>query len=164
MVAAASWLIPWLGALIALAALFLAQLPALLFNWPDSFVPFIAATCFTAAVFLTLEIGVEPRLFNRRRYNSLLVVVAVIALAETFGMLGLLLGPMAAVVVQATLEHIERQRVAAPLPADMDALQARMIELKSDAASRPDLPREWMSIIDRLDALVARARQADADA
>ena len=44
----------------------------------------------------------EPRLFNRRRYNSLFIVLAVIALAETFGILGLLLGPMVAVAIQAT--------------------------------------------------------------
>ena len=101
-------------------------------------------------------------MFNRRRYNSLFIVLAVIALAETFGILGLLLGPMVAVAIQATLEHVERERVAVRRPAtDLAALDARIAELRASTASGEDIPREWMSIVDRLEALIARARELD---
>ena len=83
----------------------------------------------------------EPRLFNRRRYNSLFIVLAVIGLAETFGILGLLLGPMLAVAIQATLEHLERERVAAGRSAtDLAGLDARVAELRASAASREERP------------------------
>ncbi len=158
-VAALSWLLPWLGAIIALATLTVAELPALILNWPGSLFSVVMAALFTVLVFVILETVVEPRLFNRRRYNSLFIVLAVIALAETFGILGLLLGPMVAVAVQATLEHIERERVAARRPAtDLTALEARVADLRASASSE-DVPREWMSIVDRLEALIARARE-----
>ena len=86
-------------------------------------------------------------------------MLAVIALAETFGILGLLLGPMVAVAVQASLEHVERQRVAARRPAaDLAALDARIAELRASTAS-DEAPREWKNIVDRLGTLVARARE-----
>ena len=114
LIAALAWMVPWLGAVIALTALALAELPALVLDWPGSPYAVAAAAALTVLVFTLLESAVEPRLFNRRRYNSLFIVLAVIALAESFGILGLLLGPMAAVAIQAAVEHIERQRVAGP--------------------------------------------------
>ena len=139
MIAALCWLLPWLGAVIALMALALADLPALVLNWPNSLIPLAMAALFTVLVFAILETCVEPRLFNRRRYNSLFIVLAVIALAETFGILGLLLGPMVAVAIQAALEHLERERIAAQRPAaDLAGLEARIAELRSRAAFRED--------------------------
>ncbi len=159
-IAALSWLLPWLGSIIALMALALVELPELILNWPDSLFSVALAALFTLLVFVILETKVEPRLFNRRRYNSLVIVLAVIALAETFGILGLLLGPMVAVAVQATLEHIERERVAARRPAtDLTALEARVADLRASAATNEAVPREWMSIVERLEALIARARE-----
>ena len=112
-VAALSWLVPWLGTIIALTALAVVELPALVLKWPGSLLSVAAAASFTVLVFVILESGVEPRLFNRRRYNSLFIVLAVIALAKTFGILGSLLGPMAAVTIQAALEHAEASESAA---------------------------------------------------
>jgi len=158
LVAALSWLVPWLGVIIALMALAVAELPVLVLGWPGSLFPVAAAALFTVAVFMILEFGVEPRLFNRRRYNSLFIVLAVMALAETFGILGLLLGPLAAVAVQAAVEHIEREQVAARVPAIvLAALEDRIADVRA-WASGDEFPREWMSIVDRLGALVAEAR------
>ena len=89
-------------------ALALADLPALVLDWPNALIPLAMAALFTILVFAILETCLEPRLFNRRRYNSLFIVLAVIALAETCGILGLLLGPMVAVATQAALEHLKR--------------------------------------------------------
>lgn len=159
-VAALSWLLPWIGAIIALTTFAVGELPALIVEWPGSLLSVALGALFTALVFMILELGVEPRLFNRRRYNSLFIVLAVIAMAETFGILGLVLGPMVAVAIQATLEHVERERVAARRPAtDLAALDSRIVEWRSSAAARDDVPREWMSIACRLGALVVRARE-----
>jgi putative permease len=163
-VAALSWLLPWLGAIIALASLLTAELPALVLDWPGSLFSVALAASFTILVFVVLEMGLEPRLFNRRRYNSLFIVLAVIALAETFGILGLLLGPMLAVATQATVEYVEREWAAAQRPAnDLAGLDARIMELRTNAAAGQETPREWMSIFDRLEALVARARETTSE-
>ena len=95
-----SWLIPWFGVVITLLAMAIAELPALVLGWPGTALPVIAAAVYTVGVFATLEFAVEPRLFNRRRYNSLLIVVAAMALGKILGVLGLLLGPMLAVAIQ----------------------------------------------------------------
>jgi putative permease len=161
LVAALSWLVPWLGVIIALFALAVGELPHLILDWPASLLSLPAAALFTVAVFLLLEVVVEPRLFKRRRYNSLFIVLAVMALAETFGILGLLLGPMLAVTIQAAVEHMEREQVAARMPAaDFDALEDRIASARALAASADELPREWTSILNRLDVLVSQARLA----
>jgi predicted PurR-regulated permease PerM len=163
-VACLSWLVPWLGAIIALMALVVVELPALILKWPGSLLSVTASALFTVLVFVILESGLEPRLFNRRRYNSLFTVLAAIALAKTFGVLGLLLGPMAAVTIQAAMEHCERDRVAARRPAsDLAALEARTTELRAGAAAGPGFPQEWTSILDRLAALIVEARAMAGD-
>lgn len=159
LVAALSWLVPWLGAIITLAALAIVELPALVLDWPGSLLPVSAAALLTVLVFAMLEFAVEPRLFNRRRYNSLLIVLAVMALAQTFGIMGLLLGPVAAVAIQVAVEHAEREQIVARNPPpDWAALEGRIAETRVLAASSEEIPREWMSILDRLAALLANVR------
>ena len=97
-------------------------------------------------------------MFNRQRYNSLFIVLAVMALAQTFGILGLLLGPMVAVAIQAAVEHVEREQIAARRPTtDLPALAGRLADLRSNAAADDGIPQEWTSIVDRLAALIAEA-------
>ena len=160
LVVALCWLLPWLGAILALTAVLLGELPALVLDWRGSLISVGAAAALTVVVFVILESVVEPRLFNRRRYNSLFIVLAVMALAETLGILGLLLGPMVAVAVQAIVEHIHREQLAAQRQApDLAALDARIADLRAKAASGDEFPREWLSIVDRLATLIAQARE-----
>jgi predicted PurR-regulated permease PerM len=91
----ASWggivrLIPWFGALIAV-------LPALFLGIGISSTIGILATIYTVGVLLTLKLIIEPRFFPRHKYSSLLIVLFVIALAEMFGFLGVILAPPLAV-------------------------------------------------------------------
>ena len=158
LVAALSWLVPWLGAIIALLALAVAELPLLVLGWPASLFSIVTAALFTVVVFVLLESVVEPRMFNRQRYNSLFIVLAVMALAQTFGILGLLLGPMVAVAIQAAVEHVEREQITARRPTtDLPALAGRLADLRSNAAADDGIPQEWTSIVDRLAALIAEA-------
>ncbi len=160
-IAAFCWLLPWLGAAIALVALALADLPALVLDWPDALIPLAMAALFTILVFAILETCLEPRLFNRRRYNSLFIVLAVIALAETCGILGLLLGPMVAVATQAALEHLERAGRRAASRCRFGGSGGAHRGIASRAEFREDPPREWMSLVERLEALIARAQEID---
>jgi putative permease len=153
LVAAISWLVPWLGVLIALCVLGVCELPVLVLEWPRSLLPVGAAACFTMIVFAVLEFLVEPRLFNRRRYNSLFIVLAVMALAQTCGVMGLLLGPIAAVAIQASVEHFERQRLAAEPLSDLSDLAGRLADIRANTPA--EVPREWLSLLDRLSYLVA---------
>jgi hypothetical protein len=121
-----------------------------------------AAGVYTLAVLLVLEFAIEPRLFNRRRYNALLMIVAVVALADSFGVFGLLLGPPLAVAVQVLAESLMRQRIAvnsaAPAPA-AQTLEDRMGELNARLRSWDSPPQELTSLVARLEDLAAQSRE-----
>ncbi len=86
-------LIPWFGALIAV-------LPLVFIGIGSSFTLSLLATAYTVTVLLFLKLVIEPRFFHRYRYSSLLIILFVIALAEAFGFIGVVLAPPLAVAVQ----------------------------------------------------------------
>ena len=92
-------LIPWFGALIAV-------LPALFIGIGISSTVGILATIYTIGILLTLKLVIEPRFFSRHKYSSLLIVLFVIALAETFGFIGVVLAPPLAVAIQILFQHL----------------------------------------------------------
>jgi predicted PurR-regulated permease PerM len=92
-------LIPWFGALIAV-------LPALFIGIGISSLVGILATFYTVGILLTLKLIIEPRFFPRYKYSSLLIVLFVIALAQAFGFLGVVLAPPLAVAVQILFQHL----------------------------------------------------------
>ncbi|HMD82840.1 MAG TPA: hypothetical protein VKE92_16095, partial [Anaerolineales bacterium] len=59
----------------------------------------LAAISTVAVLFLLKEV-IEPRIFHRHKYSSLLTVLFVIGLAQAFGFIGVILAPPLAVAVQ----------------------------------------------------------------
>ena len=92
-------LIPWFGALMAV-------LPALLLAIGSSPTVGIVAAIATIAVLFLLKEVIEPRVFHRHKYSSLLIVLFVIALAQAFGFIGVILAPPFAVAVQILFEQL----------------------------------------------------------
>ena len=86
-------LIPWFGALIAV-------LPALFVAIGSSPILGLLAAISTVAVLFLLKEVIEPRIFHRHKYSSLLTVLFVIGLAQAFGFIGVILAPPLAVAVQ----------------------------------------------------------------
>ncbi|MFT3892048.1 MAG: AI-2E family transporter [Anaerolineales bacterium] len=85
-------LVPWFGALLAV-------LPALFVTIGNSTLGVVAIVSTIAVLFLLKEV-IEPRVFQRHKYSSLLIVLFVIGLAESFGFAGVILAPPLAVAVQ----------------------------------------------------------------
>lgn len=122
-------LIPWFGALLAL----LLPLLAVIGSSP---IMGIATSLITILLLLALRILVEPRFFDRSRYNSLMIVLFIIAMTELFGVFGGLLAPTVSVAVQLTYEQVFPK----PLPLTrheirrrMDALLLRIAQLEERA-------------------------------
>lgn len=146
------WLIPWMGAVLAvIIPLFVGLNQGL---WQAA-----AAALFTLAVLLVLEVLVEPRLFNRRRYSSLLIVLFVVALADAYGLLGLIIAPPFAAATQMLFRNL--MQVPAPAqPVDVKVqvanLQARLLKVKemiagpSGTAGQPELT----NLVERIDHLI----------
>jgi len=144
-------LIPWFGSLIAV-------LPVLLIGIGMSSTLGVLATLYTIGVLLTLKLIIEPRFFSRYKYSSLLVVLFVIALAEAFGFIGVVLAPPLAVAVQILFQHL--YQLATPtfsteLAGEVTGIKERLFQLKRRLQNSRS--RESKRLVDRLNGLVNRA-------
>jgi predicted PurR-regulated permease PerM len=143
-------LIPWFGALIGI-------LPALFIGIGISSAVGILATIYTVCIFLSLKLIVEPRFFPRHKYSSLLIVLFVIALAEAFGFIGVVLAPPLAVAVQILFLHL--YPFAAPtfsteVSEELGSLRKRLLELRKRVQN--SRKPESIRLVDRLQRLVRR--------
>jgi predicted PurR-regulated permease PerM len=159
---AAAWLVPWGGVVIALASATAVSLPILILNgkgalW-NTVLPAIFATAFAL---LFIKLVVEPRFFDRRRYNALLIVLVAIVLTKGFGIAGLLLGPPLAAAVQTVGGFWLRTRSTSqsePLPAAV--LKERVATLRAKlTAHDQEAPPELVSLVDRLSTLVRETQE-----
>jgi len=149
--AAIARLIPWFGALIAV-------LPALLIGIGVSSTVGLLATLYTIAILLTLELVIEPRFFLRSKYSSLLIVLFVIALAETFGFIGVVLAPPLAVAVQILFQHLypfTTPSFSTEMLEQVMDIKERLLQLKRRLQNSRN--RESMRLADQLHRLVDRA-------
>jgi len=155
-VGALLWLIPWLGAVLAMILPFVVGIGVS---------PLIAAVAviYTLGVLLVLEALVEPRLFNRGRYSSLLVVLFLIVMTEAYGLLGLILAPPLAASVQILFRHLVRF-FSSPSQVDTEqqiaALKQRLQEIRLELDEREEPSPEVSSLATRLEALIDKSEQA----
>jgi putative permease len=143
-------LIPWFGALIAV-------LPALFIGIGISSTVGLLATIYTVGILLFLKLVIEPRFFPRDKYSSLLIVLFVIALAETFGFIGVVLAPPLAVAVQILFQHLypfPDLAVTNEAAEEVAGIRKRLLELRRRL---PDSrKRESIRLIDRLQRMARR--------
>jgi predicted PurR-regulated permease PerM len=148
--------IPLVGAPLA------ATLP-LLVGWSSNPSLAIAAALCTGAIFLILELVVEPHFFDRQRYSSLFMVLGMIILANDFGLLGLILAPLLVVALQILTGYLMRQSVpvAAPKPAlQVTDLEGRLEEVHLMVSELDEpLPVETANMLKRLADLIKKAGQ-----
>jgi predicted PurR-regulated permease PerM len=158
-VGAFAWLIPWIGAVIAV-------IPPLFIGLGTSFGLAAVSAFYTILILGIMELVVEPRFFQRNRYSSLWIVLVVIAFAIAFGMVGVILAPPFAAAIQIFFNHYTRTR---SLPADrtgsvtldedalrkLDGLKARLAEMQASLANEEAEPApERINLIKRLDQLI----------
>ena len=142
-------LIPWFGAVIAV-------LPALFIGIGVSSTVGVLATLYTIGILLLLELVIEPRFFPRHKYGSLVIVLFVIALAETFGFIGVILAPPLAVAVQILFQHLYPvpESTASEVSEEVTDIRTRLLELRRRVqASRR---RESIRLVERLQHLMRR--------
>jgi predicted PurR-regulated permease PerM len=148
------WLIPWVGVLMAV-------LPAALVGLSASPVLALLTAALTIGVLAFLEFVIEPRLFNRRQFSSLLVVVVVLVLADQFGLMGILIAPPLAAVIQIFASQLFRgtKRTTMPqLAQPVSALDERLQSVQTllTAQTIPPTP-EVTNLVERLRELITRS-------
>jgi predicted PurR-regulated permease PerM len=143
-------LIPWFGALIAI-------LPALVIGIGISSLIGVLATLYTFGILLTSKLIIEPRFFSRHKYSSLLVVLFVIALAQTFGFIGVVLAPPLAVALQILFEHLSpfaTPTVPVEISDQAISIKERLLQLRRRVQDSNQ--RDAVRLIARLQRLINR--------
>jgi putative permease len=118
-----------LASLIPVVGVALVFIPVLLVGLLTSLQMSLMTVIYALVVMVALGVWVKPRLFNRRWDNPILTVVLLIALADAFGFLGILVAPPLSLVCQILWSRLVSHRAvtgAAAQVSDLKERQARV--------------------------------------
>jgi predicted PurR-regulated permease PerM len=144
-------LIPMVGAPLVVITVFLV---GLLTSVPLGLV----TALYALVVLIALGVWVRPRLFNRRWNNPVLTIVLLIALADAFGIVGVIIAPPLSVVCQILWSRLVSRRAvpgAADQVSDLKERQARVWDIIR-AMDEPPLALVTSSM-ERLTQLIEKA-------
>jgi predicted PurR-regulated permease PerM len=144
-------LIPVVGAVLAILA-------PLLVGFFTSMEIGLFTALYALFVMIAIMIWLKPRLLNRRWNNPILTVIFLIALADTFGIFGIILAPPLSVVSQILWYRLVTHRTVSGAAANISDLKKRLDHLREtvDAMEEPRPPLV-MSSLSRITALISDA-------
>jgi predicted PurR-regulated permease PerM len=151
LIGALAWLIPVVGAPLAMI------LP-LLMGLLTSVQLSIFTILYTLVVLVALQVWVEPRLFKRKWDNPILTLVILLAMADSFGLLGILVAPPLSAVCQILWNLLISNRLgsgAAVQVSDLKERQARLWTVVNEMDEPP--PPLVISSMERLANLLEKA-------
>lgn len=158
LVGAVAWLIPWVGVLLAVGAVTFFSAPALVIDPRAALTSLLLSILYTSVVLLVLQRYVEPRFFDRRRYNALVTAIIIFGMADVAGLMGLVLGAPLAAALEIAGSHWMRLRLsAANEPARVASFEERLSAVRAALDGRQQAAPELVSLVDRLTALVEEA-------
>ena len=113
---------------------------------------------YTLVVVIGLRVWVEPRLFKREWHNPILTLVILLAMADTFGLLGLIVAPPLSAVCQVLWNLLVSNRLAAGAATQVSDLNERHTHLLAAISEMDELPPPLvMSSMTRLTDLLQKA-------
>jgi hypothetical protein len=120
-------------------------------------------------VLAVMEYIIEPRIFKRTYYSSVILVLVVLALAQAYGLVGLILAPLVSAVLQIVVKYLLEPATSSVAPASAPeevpaVLASSLVEQLAEtraALSAQDEPAspEIMSLMQRLESLILAASQ-----
>ncbi len=113
--------------------------------------------CYTLAVLIAVELWVKPRLFKRDLHNPMLTVLLLVALADVFGLLGILVAPPLSIVCQILWHRLVSHRAAAGTARRLPDLQERLARVQATIAGIDEPPPLVTSTVERLTQLLEQA-------
>ncbi len=154
---ALAWLIPWFGAVIAM-------IPLLLVGISSNLTLGILAAVYTLCILVVQEYFIEPRIFRRKSYSSVILVLVILILTDAFGLIGLILAPLLSATIQNIFKYILQPPFASDAliqdpgdPFSQTALLRERLEQTKGALedhSHPPSP-QVVNLMERLDRLIA---------
>lgn len=115
-------------------------------------------TLYTLAVLIALGIWVKPRLFKRRRDNPMLTVIILMALADVFGILGIIIAPPLSAACQILWSSLVSRRAVAGSAAQISDLKERQARVWAIIKAMDEPPPPLVtSSMERLTRLLEKA-------
>jgi len=147
-----------LACLIPVIGVVLVVIPVLLVGLLTSVQLSLLTTLYAFVVLIALGVWVKPRLFNRRWDNPILTVVLLIALADAFGLVGIIIAPPLSVVCQVLWSRLVSRRAVLGAAAQVSDLKERqaLVWAAIKAMDEPPLPLVTSSM-ERLTHLIEKA-------
>lgn len=151
LIGALVWLIPIVGAILAVI------LPLLL-GLLTSVQLSLSTVFYTLIVVIILQVWVKPRFYKRRWGNPVLTLVIILALADAFGIVGIIVAPPLSVVCQILWSHLVRDRLAPGAPTQVSDLKERQIRLQTVINEMDEQPPPLViSSMERLTHLIEKS-------
>jgi putative permease len=150
-IGALAWLIPVVGAALAVILI-------LLMGLLTSVQLSMFTVLYTLVVLIALQVWVEPRLFRRKWDNPILTLVILLAMADAFGLLGIIVAPPLSAVCQILWNLLVSNRLASGAAAqvsDLKERQARLLLAIEEMEGPP--PPLVLSSMERLAGLLEKA-------
>lgn len=136
----------------------LALLPPILLGLLTSTETGALTAVYTLIVLTALAMWVRPRLFHRVWSNPLLTVVILIAMADAFGLLGLVIAPPLAAALQILWSSLVSRRVVSGSGAQVSDLKERQVQLWATIQEMDGAPLPLVrSSMERLSGLIEKA-------
>jgi hypothetical protein len=115
-------------------------------------------TLYALFVLIALGIWVKPRLFRHRWDNPILTVVLLIALADAFGLVGIIIAPALSVVCQVLWSRLVSHRAVSEVAAQASDLKERQARVWDAIGSMDEQPPPLVaSSMERLNHLIEKA-------
>lgn len=144
-------LIPVVGPILAIIA------PLLVGMFSSVPVAILTTSC-ALIVMIAIMVWLKPRLHNQRWDNPILTVILLIALADAFGIMGIILAPPLSIVCQILWYRLVSHKSVSGAATDISDLKARLAALRETISvmEEPRVPLV-MSTIERLSDLLEEA-------
>jgi len=147
-----------LACLIPLVGGALMIIPVLLVGLLTSVQLSLFTALYALVILITLGVWVKPRLFKRKWDNPILTVVLLIALADAFGLVGLIVAPPLSVVCQILWSRLVSRRAVLGAAAQVSDLKERQALVWAAIKAMDDPPLALVtSSIERLTHLIEKA-------
>jgi predicted PurR-regulated permease PerM len=148
---AIAWLIPVVGGVLAL----ILPLVIGLLSSPQLA---IMTVLYTVLVLVILQVSVEPRLFKIKQDNPLLTFVILLAMADAFGLLGIIVAPPISVILQSLWRLLVHENVTTETVLHVSDLRERQSQLRNSIEQMEGNPPPLVSSsMERLASLLDRA-------
>jgi putative permease len=147
-----------LACLIPVIGVALAVIPPLMMGLLTGVQLSLLTALYTLVVLFALGVWVKPRLFNRRWDNPILTIVILIALADAFGLVGIIIAPPISALCQILWNLLVSHRLASGAAVQVSDLKERQEGVWVNIREMDGLPLPLVtSSMERLTRLIAKA-------